>query len=278
LIIDKRQEIRDKAAWMLWDLLKKYNFTTPFWDTIYEIILGYIPKSFLHLISEDPKSTEYVKTTMLSLIDIVTEKFDMLEKRCIDLIEKLDSFICETDEQSAKTGIEIHKAFITKIASKLQKDSYWEQIIKDLQKVLNLTLPKKLLDSNAIINGQNPGEIKLGFNEQEVLSKSLIHLNMVNYAKTTLVKEILHFIPNKVAVQLMEILNESATFAHEFNQNVDLRFRLRKAGFRKESTQLPTLIHQEREALSGYLELSYSIYEKNPNNEETNNVLDKMWM
>ncbi len=277
LILDKRAEIRDRASALLWEILHKTPFTEAFWDTVYEIILGYIPKSFLHFLSEDPKSADYVKATLFSVIDTFAEKFQMLEKRCADFIDKMNAFISEGDEAAAKTGIEVHKAFMQKVAGeKMQKEGYWDSIVKGLQKVLANTLPKKLLEPAAISVATN-GDLKLAFPEQEILSKSLIHLNVVNYIKTVIVKECLPHMPVKIAFVLLEALHESATFAKEFNQNVELRMRLRKAGFRSQSQQLPTLIHQEREALSGYFGLAYEIYVKNSREADGQTVLENMW-
>ena len=97
----------------------------------------------------------------------------------------------------AKIGIEIHKLFILKLASKLTKDIYWETTIRGIQQVLANTMPKILLETGATLVMPG-GELKLGFTETDVMAQSFIHLSVVNYVKTVVIREAAKHMPLKV--------------------------------------------------------------------------------
>ena len=248
-------EIREKSSPILWDLLRNNKFTAGFWITIYDIILGYVPKRFLHLLIDDVTFGEYVKGTLFADIDIYCNEFPLLSNKSLDFIGKINEFLIE----AGPIGLEIHKYFIEKLIDKCQNPTYWEVIVINIQTVLLNTFPKELLDTSSIITN-NDGSTKLAFEESEVLSKSLKHLNLLNYVRTTFVKGPVKLIPTKSSLLLLDAFKESAELAHKFNMNIELRTNMKKAGLRSQNSQLICLANQEREALFGYFNLSFEMY------------------
>ena len=271
--MDRRIEIHTKTIDILIKLLKTIEFTAPFWNQIYDLILGYIPKYCLHQLIEDKKFGPYIKNLVCEVIDIFCERFHVLQKKVNNFIDRINGFITETN---SIIGIEIHKYFMQKIASKYKGEISWDDIILKLRKALARTLPKELIKTNAVITESN-GSLRLGFIPGEVLSKSLNHLNILNYIRTTIINELGDFIPLNVSTLLIDSFNESAKLANEFNKNVELRKNLKKAGFQAQGSQLMNLSQQEKEALFGYFELSFKIYNTNPESKDGIDVMKNSW-
>ncbi len=276
LILDKRPEVRQKAMDLLFDVLKQTQFSAAFWEVIYEIILGYIPKSFLHLLEDDYNNGDYVKSAMEAVITTFAEHFDMLESHCIDFIERVGLFVSPNDDMVAKRGLDIHRFFVQHLLPKMQKDTYWEAIVRSLKQIMASTTPKVLFEPSAVATGAE-GVAKITFEERDVTTKSVNHRNVINYVRTVIVKDAGKLLSLKASMQLLEALYQSWTFARDFNSNVELRTKLRKAGFLSHTVQLPTLINQERDALAGYLELAFAVYSQNSKTKEGETLLENMW-
>lgn len=96
--MDKRPEVRQRAITILFDILGKNTFSNPFWEVIYDLILDYIPKTFLHLLEEDPKNSDYVQSALFSTLNVFAEKYEVLEKHSKEIIERVGHFISPQEE------------------------------------------------------------------------------------------------------------------------------------------------------------------------------------
>ena len=83
------------------------------------------------------------------------------------------------------------------MGSRLKKEEYWEAIVKSVQTIMANTIPKVLFEPTAISVGQN-GDTKITFAEPEVVAKSVVHLNVINYVRTVIIKESAKNMPLKV--------------------------------------------------------------------------------
>jgi len=279
LLMDERREIREKALEMLWELLGTRTYTEGFWSHIYEFILGYIPRYSLHLLDDDKQNADRIETMVFNAIDVFCEKLNLLKKHFNDFLDKINVFILEIENP---VGVKIHKHFISKITSKLQKELSWDNFINKLQHVLADTLPKRLLQPDAILTEDTKEEdggklVKIGFDTNELITKSMKHLNLLNYIRTTIVSNLIQSMPLKTALSLADSFLDSAKFANDFNKNLQLRTKLKSAGFHSQGNQLTSLLPQEKEALLGYLSLSFDIYIQNANTTEGEEIVTKIW-
>eukprot|EP00826_Nyctotherus_ovalis_P004023 TRINITY_DN10833_c0_g1_i18.p2 TRINITY_DN10833_c0_g1~~TRINITY_DN10833_c0_g1_i18.p2 ORF type:complete len:213 (+),score=86.40 TRINITY_DN10833_c0_g1_i18:1022-1660(+) len=206
-------------------------------------------------------------------IDVFCSKFPLLEKNTSDFVEKMNAFIVEAD---GAVGIEIHKYFIEQLERKCHSKKHWEDIVANFEKVLRDTLPKELLSTDSIVTGPG-GEKRLAFDEATVLSKALKHFNILNYVRTTMLSKAVALTSIKTLMALADAFKESASFAHEFNMDIELRTNLRKAGLRSQNSQLKNLVSQENEALLGYFELVFAMHKRFPSDKEHESLLRQMW-
>jgi len=216
---------------------------------------------------------DYVKQTICTDIDVFCNNFALLEERTADFAEKINAFIVEN---VGPVGIEIHKYFTEQLESKCHNKKYLEEVAINFEKALSNTLPKELLDPESIVISSS-GEKKLAFDEATVLSKALKHYNILNYVRTNILNKAISLTSLKTLMMLAGTFRESASFAHEFNMNVELRTNLRKAGLRSQNSQLKNLTYQEIEALVGYFMLSFGIYKQFSAEKENETVLQQMW-
>ncbi len=98
LSLDKRPEVRDRAIAMLFETLRQGQFTAGYWEDIYELILGYVPNTFLHLLQEDFHSSEFVRGAVVAVVELFAEHFDLLASHCAEFSERLSKFISTSDE------------------------------------------------------------------------------------------------------------------------------------------------------------------------------------
>lgn len=263
---------------MLWELLSTRNFSAPFWNHLYEIILGYVPKYALHQLIEDERYQNLVEKMVVSDIDIFCSKFDILQKHFSDFLDKINAFILETEDP---VGIRIHKHFIVKIASEHQKELSWEDLIGKLQHALADSLPKELLELDAIISEyaktelkEGKGPSKLEVHMSPLTVKLLKHLNLLSYMRTVFISSLSKHMPLKTSLSLADSFLESAKLAAQFCANFKLRDDLQRAGFH---TLVSNLFLQKKEALLAYLALSFEIYLQNSSSKEGQETINKMW-
>eukprot|EP00826_Nyctotherus_ovalis_P004027 TRINITY_DN10833_c0_g2_i2.p1 TRINITY_DN10833_c0_g2~~TRINITY_DN10833_c0_g2_i2.p1 ORF type:complete len:265 (+),score=64.94 TRINITY_DN10833_c0_g2_i2:253-1047(+) len=263
---------------MLWELLSTRNFSAPFWNHLYEIILGYIPKYALHQLMEDERYQNVVEMMVISVIDTFCSKFNILQKHFNDFLDKINAFILETENP---VGIRIHKHFIMKITSEHLQELSWENLIGKLQQALADTLPKEALELDTILHEDAKTDLKkgneslkLGSRTNPAVAKSLKHLNLLSYMRTTFISSLSKHIPLKTSLSLAESFLESAKLANQFNGNAKLRTDLQHAGL---YALVSNLLLQEKEALLAYLTLSFEVYLQNTGNKEGEEIVSNMW-
>ena len=85
------------------------------------------------------------------------------------------------------------------MGNRLNKEEYWEAIVKSVQQIMANTMPKILFEPTAIAVGQG-GEMKITFAEAEIVAKSVVHLNVINYVRTVIIKESSKNMPLKASL------------------------------------------------------------------------------
>ncbi|RXW25300.1 hypothetical protein EST38_g583 [Candolleomyces aberdarensis] len=275
-------EVRRLALDSLFSTLKTYGSSYPleFWDTVCQELLLQIfaplkNKQEMTRFSTHEDMSVWLLATMTQalrdLVDLYTFYFETLGRMLDGLFDLLCICICQEDNSISRIGTSCLQQFLESNAKKFSP-ALWEKVITTFSRLFRTTTPHQLFDEGLRadlevetaelgegINGNGsavgpaqPNGNQAHENRQrifaQIIFKCILQLLLIETTTDLLKNEDFHSsIPADQLLKLLGVLNHSYQFAHEFNEDKDLRTGLWKVGFMK---HLPNLLKQETTSAS----------------------------
>lgn len=234
-------------------------------------------------LSERDRMSFWVSTTLIqamnNLVTLFTHYFNQLTPMLGELLSLLTNCVCQENDTIARTGKSCFQDFLVKNASRFS-DSQWELVIDSFTNLFDLTTAKELfaldplktthvdsdvedLDINDTntptrLNNKDEDRIQRTKEKSSIVVKCVLQLLMIETVLELAVKEEFYdAIPPKFLMKLAGLLQESYTFARDFNDDYDLRVRLWNAGVIE---RLPNLLKQESMSSAVFLNIMFRLY------------------
>ncbi|KAF6762645.1 Sec7-domain-containing protein [Ephemerocybe angulata] len=263
-------EVRRLALDSLFTTLKTYGSRYPveFWDTVCNELLLQIfaplkNKAEMTRFSTQEDMSVWLSTTMIQalrdLVDLYTFFFDTLDRMLDGLFDLLCICICQEDNTLSRIGTSCLQQFLESNVKKFSP-ALWEKVISTFSRLFRTTTPHQLFDEslradidveevqaqNGDANGSADGKITHEDRQRifaQIIFKCILQLLLIETTTDLLRNQDFYTtIPADQLLKLLGVLNHSYRFAHEFNEDKDLRTGLWKVGFMK---HLPNLLKQE---------------------------------
>ncbi|KAF5331712.1 hypothetical protein D9611_007702 [Ephemerocybe angulata] len=263
-------EVRRLALDSLFTTLKTYGSRYPveFWDTVCNELLLQIfaplkNKAEMTRFSTQEDMSVWLSTTMIQalrdLVDLYTFFFDTLDRMLDGLFDLLCICICQEDNTLSRIGTSCLQQFLESNVKKFSP-ALWEKVISTFSRLFRTTTPHQLFDEslradidveevqaqNGDANGSTDGKITHEDRQRifaQIIFKCILQLLLIETTTDLLRNQDFYTtIPADQLLKLLGVLNHSYRFAHEFNEDKDLRTGLWKVGFMK---HLPNLLKQE---------------------------------
>ena len=258
LVTDERREVRVSALGIFFDtvrerLIDKYpgEVGLVFQDAIgplFDDLLDDLATRNFQVSSGDESLPSSSVSMLGHLLRVFDAHFCEVIKRLEQLVNIIGKVVVHPIEGVARAGVGALKQIVLIIIARNSGDcgnNYWQLISGKVGDLLHATLPGDLLSPETMKLLENDFECPFDF--ESVRTKCVIQLLLI---------EIVDVLPLPLDINIIHLLNgleRSLEFARRFNDQTELRRRLKTAGFEQSSKNLPGLFKQERDAYMALL-------------------------
>ncbi|CAD7965224.1 unnamed protein product [Amoebophrya sp. A25] len=286
---DSRKEVRNRALNGLFEVLKKHGGQCFDQDTWHMTFRGVLFPLFddIQLDAADKKHDTICLTALSNCVSLIDMHFQQLSFLLPDFLGVLVNTVTHNLESIARLGVEAFKQLLEKAGEKFSPGQ-WDLVANGLQTLFGKTTPVDIQDelysalmqlhrhleikkkagktggsaaSSATASGVSQRDLEIRVDEvtKSVVTGCVVQLLLIDCVHS-LFERHARRIPRTVVLVLLQSLEGSFSFAHDFNQKISLRLELKRLGFMRDMRDLPGLLKQEREGLTCYLGILFALY------------------
>lgn len=283
-------EVRRVALDSLFDIISKHGqgFTPEFWDkVVHGIVFTFFGVLQGQNLPSQEDTTVWLSTTMVqalrNLVELWTAYFDTLQPFFSELLELLETCVCQENDTIARIGTSSLQQLLQNNLAHFD-EAQWEQITDTIMRLFSATTASQLFDPMLIASSSSAAPVTPLAEEEEdsslprrlevegssalkrpltsserrkvfkqIIMRCVLQLLLIETVNDLLQDaEFYERIPPAHLLRLLRALQDSYSFAKQFNGDKDLRVTLWRLGFMR---QLPNLLRQESTAASTLVSL-----------------------
>eukprot|EP00397_Hematodinium_sp_SG-2012_P001747 GEMP01001752.1.p1 GENE.GEMP01001752.1~~GEMP01001752.1.p1 ORF type:complete len:1700 (+),score=348.55 GEMP01001752.1:43-5142(+) len=279
LVSDSRKEVRTSALSAMFDCLKKFgaqNFDADTWQMVFRGVLFPLFDDIHHQLEAPVKSSDARSAlgpptclqALRNLVELFDRNHEELQFLLPDVLTLIKSCVIHKQEPVARVGVEGMKNLML-CGAKFSAEN-WIHIAEAIEELVCESLPRSLLVDNCT-------EDKLGFDSNTVVTQCVVQLLLIDVLQEVIESHLVK-IPVEAIKKILDALQTSFEFAHEFNGKIPWRQKLKQLGFMREMRQIPGLLRQEREGMSCFLKILFRLqkFKERPREPELDTRLVEM--
>eukprot|EP00917_Polyrhabdina_sp_WS-2016_P008487 GHVP01019027.1.p1 GENE.GHVP01019027.1~~GHVP01019027.1.p1 ORF type:complete len:1779 (-),score=344.86 GHVP01019027.1:1629-6965(-) len=205
-----------------------------------------------------------LKELMSRLVEFLETHLTRFESLLPEVLSLMFTSIRNPIQTVSRIGVESLELLVLRIGSGCSEKS-WNAVSHFIKNTFEYTLPSELLladkhDHSFLVandESQSENQEPTQIDTSHLTTKCVIQLLLIQTTRKV-VESQFPYIPISSLRTLISAVRESHDFAMHFNEQVDLRQKLKNLGFMKDMRALPGLIKQERESLQNLLRMLFS--------------------